>query len=74
MTDTTRTCEHCRWWDYIAHDGEIRMVGLCRRRTPVAMHATNPQRPGEPLWPETEWKDWCGEFEPDSRAAKGGER
>ena len=50
-----RTCSTCQFWQK-TKDGSVRReaLGECRKNAP---------KPGDKNFPETESKDWCGEYQ-----------
>lgn len=62
----TTICDNCRWWSGSPDSAD----GECRRRSPHTHTQYGPgYAPGVAVWPETEWDNWCGDFE--SRKEKG---
>jgi hypothetical protein len=65
-------CEHCRWFDLRFPHLEI---GLCRRRSPIAVQYPWPlwweldDGTTTQSWPEVRPRDWCGEFAATAIAA-----
>jgi len=74
-------CCKCRFWepmDFPEADMEGRVMpysGCCRRRAPmlptqdILSAGVDKPNPWEGQWPETQWYDWCGEFEPSDFSA-----
>ena len=52
-------CDTCLFWDYIAHDGETKMMGSCRRHAPLVTGGLHTEV--STVWPETKNADWCGD-------------
>lgn len=59
MSDNTRRCERCRFFDSSTQSAVAQpdTTGLCRRNPPVA-----DKRDGTARWPFVEDTDWCGSF------------
>lgn len=53
------TCETCRFWKKNDVDNHPN-TGMCRRFPPITVSCDAGCDP----WPWTDYKDWCGEFEP----------
>jgi hypothetical protein len=63
-------CKNCRWWEEFGKSSDNQPLGRCRVRSPrLAVGQVMPVRDVgqvalEALWPWTDDKDWCGEFQP----------
>lgn len=55
------TCQSCKWWRGRRNGCS---EGDCRRRSPGYQHR-NPGHGKTSVWPTTEHKDWCGDYEKD---------
>jgi hypothetical protein len=61
-TPFTETCANCRFWREVRTqwDTDQAIAGICRRNAPVVgTHG---------LWPETDPRMWCGEWQPSVEA------
>lgn len=57
------TCETCRYWGFPREVDHVEH-GNCRRHAPLPQfnHSTPYQLDTRPIWPQTMFDDWCGEY------------
>jgi len=63
-TESRRECSTCRYWDRPAAD----IVGRCRRHPPCRSEKRSTHGVSYGVWPFTEARDWCGEWEQQPEA------
>ncbi|SDQ99450.1 hypothetical protein SAMN05519103_00340 [Rhizobiales bacterium GAS113] len=71
---SNESCVTCRFFSQHVGDAEY---GLCRRRAPQPVGIIHDEPIAKKLfslWPETEYDQWCGDFEPRRLATKKGYR
>lgn len=63
----SESCKSCRFWDKLPHTERAYGQGFCRRRAPLPVLASQESKP-EALWMITADCDWCGEYQPKTKA------
>lgn len=64
MTHEGMACWRCNYWNALTDEWRTpKVIGgfQCRRHSPTTRGAIHGR--AVPEWPETEGKDWCGDFE-----------
>lgn len=68
-----KQCDNCKYW--ISNKGE-KKIGICRRYSPEMgfdgfglLTVLYISRDRKGMWPETEYDDWCGEYDSETKAA-----
>ena len=56
-------CWNCRFWRRAGSDGPGPDWGQCKRMPPVLPEIEDDKMVHVGVWPSTEAKDWCGEWE-----------
>lgn len=60
-------CDHCKFW-YITEN----QLGECRKNSPTPYNVSETDEETRlAFWPETDSKDWCGEFSEKISNAEG---
>lgn len=64
-------CGNCRFWRRAGRDGPGPDWGQCKRMPPVLPEIEDDKMVHVGVWPSTEAKDWCGEWQLRSSAEAG---
>ena len=56
-------CWNCRFWRRAGRDGPGPDWGQCKRMPPVLPEIEDDKMVHVGVWPSTEAKDWCGEWQ-----------
>jgi hypothetical protein len=56
-------CQNCRFWRRAGRDGPGPDWGQCKRMPPVLPEIEPEKMVHVGIWPSTEAKDWCGEWQ-----------
>lgn len=56
-------CRTCRFWRQAGRGGPGPDWGLCKRMPPVLPEIDEDKMVHVGIWPSTEAKDWCGEWQ-----------
>ena len=56
-------CQNCRFWRRAGRDGPGPDWGQCKRMPPVLPEIEDDKMVHVGIWPSTEARDWCGEWE-----------
>jgi hypothetical protein len=67
-------CRTCRFWRQAGRGGPGPDWGLCKRMPPVLPEIDDEKMVHVGIWPSTEAKDWCGEWQPVSPGHAAAER
>lgn len=64
-----QACSLCLFWRAARDGGDAAGWGECRRMPPALPPIENDKLVHVGLWPHTDGRDWCGEWQPRSGAA-----
>jgi len=63
------SCGSCRFWKPLAGSKESSGWGQCKRMPPALPEIKDEKLVLAGIWPSTDERDWCGEWQPCSSTA-----
>ena len=66
-------CRSCRFWKPLAGSKESSGWGQCKRMPPALPEIKDEKLVLAGIWPATDERDWCGEWQPAEPPEGGGD-